>query len=667
MKFYNLRRSSQQTGVEGVLLILAAIPFIFAGKPEVWWQSIAAASASLLWLIAAWLILKQTENGKLLAGAAATTCLISLAPAMLADPATFLLATSVYLLALYGLANLKITTISLHRTTDDAELGLQRTRWAAWTLVGISLAGFLIIKVPTATSNWSLLITAALAQLLSVIWSIYQQSNFHKLFSILINSLLLIAAFYLAKHGLTWLGSLIIGGTLLVFMPQSAAQTEVSNWLDILINHPARATLVTFLLLCLLGSFLLFMPQASSGREISLTDAAFTAVSAVCVTGLIVLDTPHDFSLTGQAFILLLIQLGGLGIMTVTALALHALGRRISLKQAKLLNTTINADHFTLIDSVKQIIGFTLVAELIGALLLAALFYRSGIDGSNSIWKGFFTSISAFCNAGFALQSDSLISFQNDPLILHTVALLIIVGGLAPSVVLMLPAWFKDRPFPVAPRIALLTTLALLFSGWLFYLVFEWNNSLDHLSIIDRLHNAWFQSVTLRTAGFNSVAIENVLGPTFIVMLCLMFIGGSPGGTAGGIKTTTFGVLIATFWACVLGYEEVAIDNRKVMHETIFKSITTVVAGMAVLLAIILMLEVTQTAGSRDLIFEATSALGTVGLSFGATTKLDSIGKIIIMLAMFAGRIGPVTLFALLSRERHSNAANYLEARINLT
>jgi trk system potassium uptake protein TrkH len=207
----------------------------------------------------------------------------------------------------------------------------------------------------------------------------------------------------------------------------------------------------------------------------------------------------------------------------------------------------------------------------------------------------------------------------------------------------------------------------LLLTGTLFYLVIEWNNSLSHLSIADRLHNARFQSVTLRTAGFNSVAIENVLGPTFIIMLCMMFIGGSPGGTAGGIKTTTFGVLIATFWACALGYEEVAIKNRKVMHETIFKAITTVVAGMAVLLAVILMLEVTQTAGSRDLIFEATSALGTVGLSFGATAKLDSIGKIIIMLAMFVGRIGPVTLFALLSRERHSNAANYLDARINLT
>ncbi|PKL50580.1 MAG: potassium transporter TrkH [Candidatus Riflebacteria bacterium HGW-Riflebacteria-2] len=667
MKFFSRKQTSQQSGAEGLLLMLAAVPFIFAGGSEVIWQNILGGLAALFCLLAAWCILRKPEPGKILAGMAATCCIVSLWPIMVNDPSIALMAVVVYIFAIYNLGGMDRTASNLNRNDDDVEIGLQRTRWAALTLTGISLACFLIIRTPSALSNYSLLAIAALAQLLSIIWSIYQQSNFHKMFSILLNTLTLMAAFYLANHGLAWFGGLIIGTTLLLFLPQSAHTPDSFSWFDFMINHPARATLFTFLMLCLLGVFLLYMPIAAADRQISLIDAAFTAVSAVCVTGLIVLDTPNDFSSAGQAFILLLIQLGGLGIMTVTTLALHTLGRRISIKQAKVLNITINSDHVTLIGSLKQIAGFTAVSEIFGAITLTVLFLNAGIGIEEAIWKGVFTSVSAFCNAGFALQSDSLIGFQNYPMILHTVAFLIVIGGLAPAVVMMIPAWFRGHSLPAAARLALLTTIVLLFSGSLFYLLFEWDNSLKGLSIANRLHNAWFQSVTLRTAGFNSVAIENVISPTFIIMLCMMFIGGSPGGTAGGIKTTTFGVLIATFWSCVLGYEEVAIQNRKVMHETIFKAITTVVAGIGILLAIVLMLEVTQTASSRDLIFEATSALGTVGLSFGATTKLDSIGKIIIMLAMFAGRIGPVTLFALLSRERHSNAANYLDARINLT
>ncbi|HAE38305.1 MAG TPA: potassium transporter TrkH [Candidatus Riflebacteria bacterium] len=668
MKFYARKQHFQDSGAEGLLMMLAAVPFIFTGQASTIWQSIFAGISTVLCLMAAWFILRKPDIGKMLAGTAATGCLISLWPDMARDPGTTLFAAAVYIFALYSLISLSTSVMSLNRNDDRAEIGLQRTRMAAMTLIGISLAGFLIIRTPSAVSNYTLLTISALAQFLSIIWSVYQQSNFHKLFGIVINTFTLLAAFYLVDHSLTWLGCLIIGTTLLLFLPRSSRMGDASDkWLDVMISHPARATLFTFLLLCLLGTFLLYMPAAGSGRSISLIDASFTSVSAVCVTGLIVLDTPNDFSTTGQAFILLLIQLGGIGIMTVTALALQALGRRISLRQAKVLNTTINSDHVSLISSLKQIAKFTAAAEISGAIILTALFYQNGTTGLDALWKGIFTAISAFCNAGFALQSDSLIGFQNNPLILHTVALLIIVGGLAPAVVLLVPEWVKGNPVPVAARLALITTLILLISGCLFYLAFEWNNSLQGLTIMNRLHNAWFQSVTLRTAGFNSVAIENILSPTFLIMICLMFIGGSPGGTAGGVKTTTFAVLIATFWSCVRGYEEVAMNSRKVMHETIFKAVTTVVAGGAVLLVVVLMLEVTQSASSRDLIFEAVSALGTVGLSLGATARLDNIGKIIIMLAMFVGRIGPVTLFALLSRERHSNAANYLDARINLT
>jgi len=647
--------------------MLAAVPFIFATTPTEPQQSIIIAISSLVCLAAARYILRRPDLGKLFAGLAATGCLVALWPNIINDPSTALFAGVVYIFALYNLNNFNPMQ-QQNRISDEVELDLQRTRWAALSLIGISVASFLINIEITSVAKYSLLIVSVLAQLLSILWSIYQQSNFHKLFCILLNTLTFLSAFYLADHALAWFGGIIIGTTLMLFLPESAHNIEnQGNWWDMLISHPARATLFTFLLLCLLGTLLLVMPIATATKPISLINAAFTSVSAVCVTSLIVLDTPNDFSLTGQAFILLLIQLGGLGIMTVTTLALHAMGKRISLKQAKVLNTTINSDHVNLLSSLKQIVKFTLIAEITGACILSWLFYKSGITLSQAIWKGFFTSISAFCNAGFALESDSLIGFQNNPFILHSVALLITVGGLAPAVVLVVPAWLRGKAVPVAARLALVTTSILLVFGSLFFLAFEWNSALSDLSIIDKFHNAWFQSVTLRTAGFNSVALENILGPTFLVMICMMFIGGSPGGTAGGVKTTTFGVLLATFWACVRGYDEVALQNRRVTPETIFKAITTVVAGVAVMLTVILMLEVTQIAGTRNLIFEAASALGTVGLSLGATAQLDNIGKIIIMLAMFAGRIGPVTLFALLSRERYYNANNLLDARINLT
>jgi trk system potassium uptake protein TrkH len=304
---------------------------------------------------------------------------------------------------------------------------------------------------------------------------------------------------------------------------------------------------------------------------------------------------------------------------------------------------------------------------LVGAIILTILFASNGFAFGEALWKGIFTAISAFCNAGFALQSDSLIPFQQQPLILHTIAFLIISGGIAPAVALLVPSWLRGKPITVASRLALSATLILLFTGTVFFLAFEWNGSLAGMTSIDKIHNAWFQSVTLRTAGFNSVPLENVLGPTFMMMICLMFIGGSPGGTAGGVKTTTIGVLAATFWSTASGYEDVAMQNRRIPAQTVFKAVTIVASGTMMLILVILMLEATQSINARDLIFEAASALGTVGLTTGATAKLDNIGKIIIMFAMFVGRIGPLTLFTLLSREHYENSENLLEARINLT
>lgn len=379
------------------------------------------------------------------------------------------------------------------------------------------------------------------------------------------------------------------------------------------------------------------------------------------------MDTAKDFTFTGQVFILLLIQLGGLGIMSLTTVALHTLGYRLSLRQERLLTSMTQTDHKDLVNALRTILKFTFFTELLGALALSGLFYRLGDALPMALWRGLFTSISAFCNAGFALQSDSLIPYQNHALILHIISALIIFGGLAPAVALMLPRWFKRKALPASANIAVITTLLLLISGALMITIFEWNGVLHGLSAFDKLQNAWFQSVTLRTAGFNSVDLTLIASPTFLIMVFLMFIGGSPGGTAGGVKTTALGIMALTFWSHIRRRSEVIVSHRRVPAPIVYQAVTIIMSGLIVLFLSIMMLELTQQISARDLIFEAASAVGTAGLSIGATGKLDEMGKLIIIMTMFAGRIGPMTLFIFLDNDTPSTVRKYPDAKISLT
>lgn len=673
MKFLsNSRASLQKVGIEGTLIVLSTLPFIFSAKSEAnsmleSWQIFSAIFSSGFFLLSAYYILRNTLRGKLMAGFAMTASLVAISPHLLTSPQSFLLAAVVFIFSLHKLSEFQVIR-SFLKPTDSAERSLQRARWASITTIFLALTAFMFSAKTSLASEAGIFAAALLSQLLSIFWAMRQKSVFFKILSIVINSVMFYFAMMVFSLGNSWICALAIGLSAFVVLPQNtSAFDNKGNWWEPLLTNPARVSLSTFFLLCLLGTMLLTLPITSISENISLVDAAFTSVSAVCVTGLIVLDTPKDFTLMGQFFILLLIQFGGLGIMTITTVVLHAMGRRLSMQHEKIMNSPSDVEQLSLVDSLVKIIKFTFVMELFGAIILTALFKQTGLNAYDSIWKGIFTSISAFCNAGFALQSDSLISFQTNPLILHTIALLIIFGGIAPAVNLILPKWLAGKTIPIAPRIALVTTSVLLIGGTLFFLAFEWNGILSNLSVLDKFHNAWFQSVTLRTAGFNSVALENVMGSTFLIMLCMMFIGGSPGGTAGGVKTTTIGILAATFWSCATGSNEITIQNRRILPETVFKAVTIVVSGGFILLAVTLMLEVTQYVEARNLIFEATSALGTVGLSLGATSKLDSIGKIVIMFAMFAGRVGPITLFTVLSKERSPISSKHLDAKINLT
>lgn len=431
-------------------------------------------------------------------------------------------------------------------------------------------------------------------------------------------------------------------------------------------THPLQLLLTTFLLLCLSGTLLLRMPGAAV-NSISLLDAAFTAVSAVCVTGLVVLDTGKDFTVLGQSFILLLIQLGGLGIMSIASAAMYSLGKRISLNQESLMNTlTDTGTAGDLRRALLLILKYTFALETAGAAILAAGFRLAGESWPRACGEGVFTAVSAFCNAGFSLRSDNLAGFQGSPLILYTVSLLIIAGGLTPAAAVFLPARLRRKHVPPFAQLIFSVTGILLLTGFIGILALEWNGALGGLSLAGKINNAWFQSATLRTAGFNSIDLEPVRASTLLLMCFMMAAGGCPGGTAGGFKTAVLGVLSLTFWNRIRNRDQVIFRNRRIPDPAVAQAVTILIAYFLLLSLSVFMLLQTQFLPARKLIFEAFSALGTVGLSLNATPHLDEIGRVIVILTMFAGRVGPVSLFMLLNGPAVSSKERYPEMKISL-
>ena len=436
------------------------------------------------------------------------------------------------------------------------------------------------------------------------------------------------------------------------------------QFLGIILQHPARGLAITFFLLCIGGTLLLRTPVAMQ-NELSVLEAAFTATSASCVTGLTVIDISSELTLCGRSFLLLLIQLGGLGIMTLTAMALHALGK-LSLSGEQLLNKLAEPQEQDIFKTLKLIVIFTFTTELIGALLLTWGFYTVHHNLPLALELGIFTSVSAYCNAGFFPGTENLVPYAGEKFLLIITALEIILGGIAPAITYSYLKIQKYRQLPVISQLILKTTAILLLAGTFLLLLFEWNGIFKDMAWYDKLVNAFFQSATLRTAGFNTVNFALLSMPSYIVMLILMFIGGSPGGTAGGIKTTTLAVLALTFRSAIRGDDQVNISFNTVRQSTINKAVAILISAALVLILTIFMLTATQTLPAKQLVFEAVSALATVGLSLNCTTSLDAVGQIIIMLAMFIGRIGPLTLFLLLSEKQFSKRPGYPTIKIPL-
>jgi trk system potassium uptake protein TrkH len=412
------------------------------------------------------------------------------------------------------------------------------------------------------------------------------------------------------------------------------------------LDSPARTLVLSFLGLAGLGTFLLASPWASTGAAPpSFLDAAFTAISASCVTGLVVLDTPVDFSRFGQGVLLLLIQAGGLGIMTFAALGLLLLGRRLGVQEERVAAALVGTSdtRAELEVALRTIVKVTLWAEGLGAALLWPLFVLHGDAPAQGAWRALFTSVSAFCNAGFALQSDSLEGYASSPAVLGTISALIVIGGLGPLVVVSLPK-LRGTPGMLHARIVLWVTTVLLVVPASLFLALEWDGTLGGLGVGDKVMNAWFQSVTLRTAGFNSVDFGAIQPATWTVSVLCMFVGGSPGSTAGGVKTTSIAVLLLAVTAAARGHRDASAFGRRIPPRVVHEATAVVILGVGMALAALLSVQVTQGLPLDQAAFEVVSALATVGLSMGATAQLDEVGKVLIAVCMFVGRVGPLTL-----------------------
>jgi trk system potassium uptake protein TrkH len=423
---------------------------------------------------------------------------------------------------------------------------------------------------------------------------------------------------------------------------------------------PAFVLVRGFALLIAIGTLLLTLPLASSdGRWTTIIDALFTATSAVCVTGLVVVDTATYWSPFGQVVILVLIQLGGLGFMTASTLLLFLLvGRRTGLRDRMLVQASVGTPDLESATAVLvRVAVFTAVVELTGFGILALAFLIGGQDILTSLWWGLFHAVSAFNNAGLDVMGEyrSFTGFASDPLILGVLAALFILGGLGFAIVGDVAYKRRWTRLALETKVVIVATVILLVGGTIAIALLEWSNpaTLGSLSPFDRVLNAAFTSATARTAGFNSIDTGGLLEPSLTLVGALMFIGAASGSTAGGIKVNTFSVLLIAILSAIRGDAMATAFGRRVPHEIVYRAFAVALLSLALVFLVVLGLALVTEFGTVDLAFEAISAFGTVGLSTGITPDLSDPARLIVTLTMFAGRLGPLTLvLAIAARAR---------------
>jgi trk system potassium uptake protein TrkH len=444
--------------------------------------------------------------------------------------------------------------------------------------------------------------------------------------------------------------------------------------------HPSVLLATSFAAAILLGGLVLSLPVSGGQGRVGFLDALFTSTSATCVTGLVVVDTGTAYSRFGQVVVLSLIQAGGLGIMTFAVFFTLVLGRRISFQDRMIIQDSLHHSPTSeLRRLVRYILAVTFVVETGGALLLY-LRWRADLPDGLALFFGFFHAISAFCNAGFSPFRDNLMGYRGDLLVNLVITGLIIVGGLGFLVNMELrdhaiAFWRRRRrePLSLHSKLVLAVTAWLLFIGTVAFLSIEWNNLLRGLPAGQKLLASWFQAVTPRTAGFNTLDFGRATTATLFVTVLLMFVGASPGSTGGGIKTTSLGLLFGLMRARWAGRGRAMLFKRTVPHAVMDRALTLSLLSGALIACAMLALLLTEqgtvphaAAEPRfiQLLFECTSAFGTVGLSTGITPTLTPFGKIILILLMYVGRVGPLTIALAAGRRRERARFRYAEENV---
>jgi len=430
----------------------------------------------------------------------------------------------------------------------------------------------------------------------------------------------------------------------------------------------------------LLGSLLLWLPISSKpGESISYIDALFVATTSLCVTGLSPVATATQWSYFGQGVILLLMQFGGLGVITFTTLLLLLLGKRITLSERLLIQDAYNLNSIAgVVNLTKRIVLGTLVVEGIGAICYSFVFIPQ-FGWGDGLWKSVFHAVSAFCNAGLDTVSESgFLIYRTNVWMNVTTMLLIILGGLG------FPVWFdvlrvvrlvrkrelqwRDafRKTELYTKLAVTITFVLILSGAFFVLLFEYQNpkTIGDLSFGHKVLASLFESVTLRTAGFQTIPQEGLTEASSLLALLLMFIGGSPSGTAGGVKTVTIVILLLSAMSAVKGNHEVTAFHRKVAENYVRRAVAVVSVSFAALLTVCMVLSITEEAGFLDILFESVSAIATVGLTRGLTGNLTVLGKLTVIFAMYVGRLGPITLALAFNTKNYEGNKSLAEGKV---
>ncbi|RFU71447.1 Ktr system potassium transporter B [Peribacillus saganii] len=433
--------------------------------------------------------------------------------------------------------------------------------------------------------------------------------------------------------------------------------------------HPAHILVLGFLVLIFIGTCLFMIPAATKDRHhLSLIDALFEATSAVCVTGLAVVDTGTTFTLFGQIILLALIQLGGWGFMTSGILMFIILGKKIGLKQRLLLQESLNTFSLQgIIRLVQRLIIITLIVEALGAIALA-IRWSQEMSWGQALYYGIFHSISAFNNAGFGLEADSLSKWVGDPTINIIITSLFILGGIGFFVVADIFEKRNLRKVSLHTKITLSFTLVINIVSTLIIFGLEYDNpvTLGSLGTTDKWWAAYFQGVVPRTAGFNSIDISQMTLSSQVYMMGLMFIGAGSGSVAGGIKVTTFALLLLALWSVVTNKEDINIFKRRVPKTLVFRALSIAVSGVIFIFLIFFLLTITEKGAEMSkVLFETVSAFGTVGMSAGLTMELSPMGRILITVMMFIGRVGPLTMaFALAIHANNKAKIRYAEEKI---